>query len=290
MYGEKGLNTYRISREQESVGYLSSAVQHLFPKAQELVSGFTPDPYSFSEYPEREKVSDIRWAEQIKQKNISESSPEVMVQRQYAAVMEAILLQHGELSEWFGEGVFTVKTTDFDDLRNGLDIVLSLPSKNGSLERQHIGIDVTFSQHSLAKKLGRGYDEVCHGKLATVKYYACEDADEKGLIQVPRITLAITREHVTELAGLWMNNKNKELGNHAVKEIFLREIEAQLLYFMTGAAKYGRAELQGQLRDLRDTIMRVRINGRNGTEKKASFLSEQDHVADSLFRQCEVEK
>jgi hypothetical protein len=173
---------------------------------------------------------------------------------------------------------------------DGLDIVLSLPSKNGSLERQHIGIDVTFSQHSLAKKLGRGYDEVCHGKLATVKYYACEDADEKGLIQVPRITLAITREHVTELAGLWMNNKNKELGNHAVKEIFLREIEAQLLYFMTGAAKYGRAELQGQLRDLRDTIMRVRINGRNGTEKKASFLSEQDHVADSLFKQCEVEK
>ena len=205
--------------------------------------------------------------------------------------MEAILLQHGELSEWFGSGVFTVKTTDFDDFKSGLDIILSLPPKDGSSERRHIGIDVTFSRFQLSGKLSRGYDEVCQGKLATVKYYACEDANEKGSIQVPRITLAITREHVTELAGLWMNNKNKELGNHAVKEIFLREIEAQLLYFMTGAAKHSQSELRDRLGGLKDIVTRVRINGRrNGTEKKTPFSSEQDHVADSLFKQCETEK
>ena len=165
MYGEKGLDTFHISRQQNDAGYLSSAVKHLFPKAQELARDFTPDPESFDEYSEKERLLDIQWAEQAQQKNILESSPEVTVQRQYATVMEAILLQHGELSEWFGEGAFTVKTTDFDDMRNGLDIIVSLPSISSSPKRRHIGIDVTFSQRNLAKKLGRGYDEVCQGKL-----------------------------------------------------------------------------------------------------------------------------
>ncbi len=286
MYGERGLDTWNIERQQRESDYLSSTVKALLPKAEQLAQASTPDTNSFSQYSAKEREEDACWAAAMKRKFARENSVENAVQFQYATVMEAILLQHGELSEWFGEGVFTVKTTDFDDLRNGLDLILSFPSKADANERQHLGIDVTFSQFKLAKKLSRGYDEVCNGELATVKYYACEDTGERGAIQVPRITLAITREHVTELAGLWMNNKNQELGNHAVKEIFLKEMEAQLLYFMGGAVKHNQLALRDRLQDLRQIIIRTHAKGRNGI-KRTSFSDMRDSVADSLVKQCE---
>ena len=282
-----------IQKGQESTVYLSSAVKSLIPVAEETVKDATPTPDSFvDQYSLDEINTDTQWAENIYSQGREKDTEETSTQRQYAIVMEAILLQHGELSDWFGKDAYTVKTTKFDDIRNGLDLVLSLPPQDNDIQqkRQNIGIDVTFSQRNLAKKLDRAYTEVCEGQLAEVKYYACEDTHEKGTIRVPRITLAITREHVTELAGLWLNKKNTDIANHAVKGIFLKEIEAQLQFFMSGARRNCHEDLGVYLEGLYKTIKRIRLTNKVSGEQETSFFNPEDTNANWLIEQCDAEK
>src|SRR5690349_11480567 len=49
-------------------------------------------------------------------------------QKRFADIFEALILEQGELSNWFGENAITHKTSDFDDINNGVDAVIEFTS------------------------------------------------------------------------------------------------------------------------------------------------------------------
>ena len=196
------------------------------------------DPRNFTElYGEENVQKDLDYVEDVKTKfEDSEMKP-------VAEVLEAIMYEHIELSEWFGPTAQTIRPSEFDDIKNKVDLITEFVEES-TRKYLALGIDVTFGSKTLGEKFTRIKADIDKDELTQVKYF--ETHGYKGsLQQVPRIIVGVEADTVIELAALWMNNKNKDLGEHFVKDIILDEIEEQLIAFLAYAEannKVGAAE------------------------------------------------
>ena len=161
-----------------------------------------------------------------------------------ATVLEAIVMEQSELSEWFGPHASTLRTTEFDDFVNGVDLVVEFNEPERSSSHLALGVDVTFGASTIQKKFRRIKDEIDAGQLASVKYFRSQNSRFQGrLSQIPRIVIGIEKENLQNLAALWVQGKKKELGIHPVQRLILVEARRQLETFAKYAADKGKKEL-----------------------------------------------
>lgn len=204
-----------------------------------------------------------------------------------AEVLEAIVYENIELSDWLGPHAETTCTSDFDDYFNGVDIVTEFDDHTTSPSHLALAIDVTFSQKDTDNKFSRIYREIKKDNLAEIKYF--ESHGIKGsLRQVPRVILGIEPERVMELAGLWHNNKKRELGEHPVKHLFIEEIVTQLEAFSELADKLGSSKA---VRSYKPTlsIMNQIKNQQSKQNQNMDELS-RDRVYASIMNQLNILK
>jgi len=86
--------------------------------------------------------ADIAKANELEEKyskNITET-------KKIADIFEAVVLEHGELSDWLGGSAKTMKTSRYDDYMNGVDLLVEFAGAEGE-ESEHLGLaaDVTFT-------------------------------------------------------------------------------------------------------------------------------------------------
>ena len=144
-------------------------------------------------------------------------------------ILEALVTEQIELSEWFGPGVETRKTTDYDDIKNGVDTVAEI-NRDNSRTHLAVAIDVTLNSTRLNKKFKGIRAEVGRGALAHVKYYENGDGEKGSLENIPRVVLGASSEVVHELARLWIEDGHKkELAQHPIQMLFLNQIHSQLI-------------------------------------------------------------
>lgn len=268
-------------REMTPVGRMSE-------KARKLLEESAPRPQDFSDMYAPENITRdqayVKERQRLFEKKQDAFEEE---QKMYSDVFEALVIQHGELSDWLGEGAYTVKASHFDDIANGIDLIVSFPGNDAAPERLHLAIDVTFSRTGVPQKITRSYDNLMEGTFSRVKYFACEDTGEKGSLEVPRVVLGIDRDHVAELARLWEGKKNQELGRHEVQLYFLREIEEQLKYFLRGAKRENQTVVIDKLNPLLETIRGIRSQ-KSGSQGMKSFLDGQDGVRSAILQECQL--
>lgn len=184
-------------------------------------------PYSAGAV-ERDLQLVARREESFKARETEESK----INKQLADIFEAIVLEHGELSEWFGENAVTFKTSSYDDYENGVDTIIEFQDQD-SRSASYLGLaaDVTFTGDP-TKKFDNLKKQIENGRLARVKYFHSEHMNIHGqLSKLPEVIIGAHRKTVLELAEHWISGENSLLARHKIQIMILRQMSDQLKTF-----------------------------------------------------------
>lgn len=164
-------------------------------------------------------------------KNDAQNNPQIEESRKLAEILEAIILEWLQLGNWVGNNVKAEKTSSYDDIKNGVDIILDLDphSKDMPTRILGLGIDVTFSLSGVQKKIDRIFENLRHGKLGKIKYYKSEPHAFRGeLDRLPLVALGIDARSAKELAALWYQDEKERLAQHPMRHRILTQCLDQL--------------------------------------------------------------
>jgi len=191
-----------------------------------------------------------------------------------AQLLEAILAEQIELSDWFGEKVMTIVPSEYDDLFNGIDLTAEF-EKEGSYQYMAMGIDVTSSANPVRKKLEIIKQHIKDETLTQMKYFKSERNDIQGRFgKIPQLLIGADARTINELSDLWLTvhksrhsgkdlnrseleelkQKAKEaqekLANHRTAMLILEELREQLNIFAQFAEKNNSLETAEKYRNL----------------------------------------
>ena len=118
----------------------------------------------------------------------------------------------------------------------------------------------------MEKKFAYIKEHIDHGTLGEVKYFHSDRQHFTGRKQkVPQVVIGVEIERVQELGLLWMNRRNRELGEHPVQMVILEEIALQLRTFADYARQGGKDDLvlifEKELRKIHELLAEKKIQG-----------------------------
>lgn len=151
-----------------------------------------------------------------------------------AEALEIIINEQSEMAEWLGPDVFTIRTTEYDDFVNGVDMVLEFITDEKDVERIALAIDASCADFGIiGKKIDRNINKIIgkDRKKPKVKYFQSEaDPSVKETIEgVIPVVIGIEGRNVDSLVEDFSSNeKTKKMGRHPAQKVFLEEIRMQL--------------------------------------------------------------
>lgn len=253
-----------------------------FEQAMEILSIDAIVMEEFEELYGAENIKrDKQYVERMESRFQREDTPEQRGQERIATIFQAILHEQIESNNWLGPTAHTIKTTRFDDVKNGVDEVVEFQEEKGKASHLALAIDVTFGAEP-AKKLRRIKEEIEAGELARVKYFSSDFLGRKEeLAKVPRVVVGAEPETIKELTDLWLKKNNKELAGHPIQFLILEEIRLQLETFENYARQTGHGELAGRYRQALDIIKEISAVKKG---KKSDNALEDDKVFQGLVK------
>ncbi len=151
------------------------------------------------------------------------------INKEWASILEVILYQHIELSDWLGEETKTYLTSSFDDFKNGVDFYVEFEGLSKTIA---FAVDVTFSS-SFDKKIMRMKDEIDKNQLAKIDYYLSESSGFMGRKNnIPRFIVAVDYEKMKELNFWWITNQDEQFAKSNFKYLLLDLILVQCKYIL----------------------------------------------------------
>ena len=202
-------------------------------------------------------------------------NPELREIKEKAILLEALIYTQGESANWFGENAFTIKTSEFDDIINGIDLVVEFVKEDEKTEKPDVSrlalaVDVTTSESFLREKLKKIKAEIIEGSLGRIKYFISENTGKESLIGLPKTIVGTSMLRTAKTAELWSKQKNNILAFHPMQFLILEEIVLQLDTFIDFCKNSGR-KLEDRIvfyekakREVREIL----------SKKKENFLSE----------------
>jgi hypothetical protein len=225
----------------EALGLESSDIERLHDQALEIIDESRINELDFIEPYGAETVArDLKRVEERERHFGAERDQLQAENKRLATIFEAIVLEHGELSNWFGENAVTIATSKYDDYENGVDAVVEFQGHEPNTA-SHLGLalDVTFTTDT-TKKFDRLRAQVKSGELAKVKYFHSEHMNIHGqLSKLPEVVVGASKKTVMELAELWAGKKNSVLSEHRIQIMILHQIQEQLDAFARYAMSLG---------------------------------------------------
>lgn len=297
--------TSKVSIDTEK---LFHKVERISPTEEEVFRRLIPkfralriDMDEFDGVYSKEAIERDRRSVEMK-KNFFENDDSPLKKR--AQILEALLAEQIELSEWFGENTMTIIPTEYDDFYHGIDLAAEF-KENDNLQYLAMGLDVTTSQGiSLLTKLMLIKGKIEAGELTKMKYFMSERLpDFRGqMVNIPSIIIGVDPRTINELAELWLTiDKSKnaghdidqitrdelrekareaqhELAHHRTRVLILREIKLQLEAFINLANRKGHPEIIPSFEKLL-VFIREALN-----KKSISRADEIANDSDDVFR------
>jgi len=184
-----------------------------------------------------EVEDDIREADELRAKFHEKDTEYQKEAYRLAEIFEAILLEEGEESGWLGEGVKIQKTSDYDDIKNHVDLVAEWHGRHA--HTLGLAVDVTFGASTLDGKCERLKDDIDKGRLGRMKYAHKEQTG------IPRVIIGMSKETVKELMDLWLDEDLAALKNHPIQRVLLEQILSQLQTISAYARASGNEHMAG---------------------------------------------
>lgn len=155
--------------------------------------------------------------------------------RKLAEVLEYQILNGINVGKWL-PACTAIKTSEYDDIANGVDLVVSYKNGSGS-GHMGLGVDISFS-HNLQTKFQRIKEEIdlYDGRdnfLGEVKYFSDRTTGHrKGLTGIPRVVAALDLGVMEDLSRLHDGGPG-----HIARHTLVMEMEHQLAVFADYAKK-----------------------------------------------------
>lgn len=211
----------------------------------------------------------------------SEATEEQKEAEKLAVILEAVIHENTELNNWLGENASTIKTSRYDDIKNGVDNIVEF-EEGRSASHIALAIDTTFST-DIVKKFERIKKEIDNGELATIKYFASEHLNIKGeKNKIPRVIVGATAKTVKELGELWIEKNNKELEKHPIQFQIIKEMLIQLETFEKYAEKIGQTEIASIFKKDYQTLEIIYKEKQNTQKDNKDYDNMFDVIKDNL--------
>ncbi|MEN9920194.1 MAG: hypothetical protein RL538_87 [Candidatus Parcubacteria bacterium] len=208
-------------------------------KVRERLDEIAFDPQKFEDlYTEAGVENDLRYVENMNRLFDQTSRHEViegLTERDVKELSERVeyeVIRGINVGQWF-EGVGAYKTSEFDDIANGVDVVLEI-QEGKNFGQLGLGVDITFS-HNVEKKFKRIKDEIDNydgdkNRLARVKYFDSPNTGTRGeLNNLVRAVIAVDLPMLKDMTG---TKDPQSLHTHISRHITLLEIQHQLDVFL----------------------------------------------------------
>jgi len=245
----------------------------VYEKADGKIKDEQINPDDFADIVGKEKISkDKKYVENMESVFAKEADPNQEESRKLATILEAVLHEHSELSEWLGPNSFTAKASRYDDIKNGVDTIAEFEDEDsGKIEV--LAIDITTSQ-DLSKKIGRIKKEIESGEMAKIDYFSSQHTDTRqSLKNIPRIIIGADKRTVSEIGNLWVKGENNALGEHNIQFQIIEEMILQCVKFKEYAEKFGKSDIASKYQKLNEILRKV-------YDEKKSGGVEDDHERD----------
>lgn len=169
----------------------------------------------------QDKETILEKEKSFKEKELNEE----LDQQKRASVLEYLIYEQGKQAGWLGKDITTVRVSRFDDIINGIDIIIEFEKE----KEKYLGlaVDVSYSLN-IEKKLDRIKNEIDSGELGKVKYYKSSHSGPARLTNIPRIVIACDSKTVNELTELWLEEDREKLANHPIQLQIITQIYSQL--------------------------------------------------------------
>ncbi len=227
---ESSPNFYR--EEQQEM------VDKAYARAQAIALQNEIRPLDFiSLYTEDGVQADLNYVSRLENQMERDNTPEDRERLRLSTILECLLFEQGEQSEWFGPTASTIKTSRFDDIANGVDMLVEFEETPARLTHSAFAMDVTFSTAAGAK-----FDKIKNrlktGELASIKYFCSAKSPFRG--ELSRIPLTVASAHpktIYELTELWLEKDYTALSSHWIQFQILEELIEQGKIFAAYAAR-----------------------------------------------------
>ncbi len=238
----------------------------------------------FSElYGEEQVRRDRAEVERLLKEFESSNSPQEKEAKKLATVFEAILGEQSELSEWLGSQVTTINSSDFDDIKNGVDMIVEVNGEMGSTSHMGLAIDATYSSN-LTSKFERIKSNIDKGSLATIKYFSSPNKDfMEQLRQVPRVVVGADADTIDELIEMWVTGRKKELGEHPIQFQIIDLIITQLEAFKDYSKKIDNNELVNKF----DGFIKIFVEILNDRNEVVKDSGKRDSMFNTIIKELD---
>ncbi len=228
-----------------------------------------------------------------------------------AEILEFEVIAGINRGEWFTEYADCIaqKTNAYDDIANGVDLVLQYRNFNELLEREQTGekdvndnpykylgmaVDVSFS-HNLQKKFERIKHEIDiydgdKNRLGKVKYFKSDKIGLRGEISgLPRVVAALDigiiedLSKVERIARLYPERK-KELKDHTARHELIIQLEKQLVTFADYAQKLKKTKCYDDITRALNTVTLIRKLSKSEQKLDESEYKKNDKVHTAIER------
>jgi hypothetical protein len=220
------LERRRTNREE-----LSKTMLLAYERARKLLSDpvLTIQETAFGDVYSKEQIdADIALTKRLKAGWEAKQTTQERNSKKVAEVLEAIILTEGELSEWFGKAN-TMKTSEYDDFKNKVDLVVEWFSSEDGSRLLALGVDVTFGTTKLEDKFLEMKSEIDRETLGSIQYFRDERGDFMGRRNnVPRVVIGVSPDVIETLAEYWNAKDKSAMRNHPIQHVILKEIQVQL--------------------------------------------------------------
>ena len=202
---------------------------------------------------------DIALTNRLETKFNEERSSYEKNSKKIADVFESILLMQTEMNEWLGQNASTLKASRYDDYVNKVDMVAEWSSPEEGSRVLALAVDVTFGVKSIEKKMMEIRSEIEKGQLGSIRYFRDQQGDLMGTRKnVARTVIGISQPVIEQLAALWLENKNKALGEHPIQRLIIDQIQMQLSAMERYAIKLGRPHVAQSYRQALIGITKIK--------------------------------
>lgn len=239
------------SKRMENVELVLHSASHERPDEKDF--GELYDPSTI-----KRDLDVVRILEQKFHDDVEHLTPEEMERvekgKKRSEALEVIMVEGGELYDWFGGQAFMSRTSKYDDY-NGIDGVLEIvreETEDGKQEPHDIALAIDASMRpdlsSIERKIRRNVEKVTGPKKPRVKYFqSAVDGTKKSLTMVLPVVVGVEGKHADELTDLFgevirmravkdrpesvkqlLKEKLDGIAKHPAQVAFLQEILVQL--------------------------------------------------------------
>jgi hypothetical protein len=131
----------------------------------------------------------------------------------------------------FGEKAESMLTTKFDDVMNGVDVLVDFPGNQD--DTLGLAVDLTISERSIENKLKKIKDRMGKGSLANIKYYKSKDGRYIGRKNhIVPLVISATPETALRIVENIYFQRDDEISEDVFNTQALEEIILQLEVFL----------------------------------------------------------